>query len=450
MKKYFVFLGIVMAATLSLTNCTKQQTETPVESESEGIPFEFSTVLTRTTNDGVNTNWAKNDAMNLFHAVAGTTDYKSDGEFTVDDNLEGIFSGTLSETLDESSTYDWYAFYPYKANMKTPANTSAGYVTVGGASQTQKGNNSTAHICGSICPLYGTLKGANASDKPAFQMNQLTSVICVRVTNKLSSDLTVSSVSFTSTEDIVGDYYINIAGSPVLYTGRSGNVYNTATLTVTSGTAIATDECADFYIVVKPHTVAAGSSIKISVNGMEKTVTLSSAKTFEAGKIKIVKINYNPTSAGLSLPLTEDFSDIPAATNETTKIETTGTLFTTYLSSLFTSFENVYQTKTAGIIRVAGASDKGIITTKALNLSKSSRVTINAKDYATSSGKYDSSVIVVTVNGKDYSSSTLTSEYADYTFDIPAASSNEIVTIAGKNKTSERFYIDSIKIEYTE
>lgn len=448
MKKHFVFLGIVMAATLSLTNCTKQQTETPAENE--GIPFEFSTVLTRTTNDGMSTKWASKDAMNLFHAVAGTTDYKSDGEYTVDTALEGIFSGTLSEALDESSTYDWYAFYPYKANIKTPANTSSGYVTVGGASQVQKGNSSTAHICGDICPLYGTLKGAGASDKPAFQMNQLTSVICVRVTNKQSSDLTVSSISFTSTEDIVGEYYINFAGSPVVYTGRSGNVSNTATLTVTGGTAIATDEYADFYIVIKPHTATAGSDLKISVNGMEKTVTLSADKTFEAGKIKTLKINYNPTSAGLSLPFTEDFSDIPAATNETTKIETAGDLFTEYLSSKFTSFENVYQTKTAGIIRVAGASDKGIITTKALDLSKASRVTVNAKDYATSGGKYDSSVIAVTVNGTTYYSSTLTSEYADYTFDIPAASSNEIVTIAGKNKTSERFYVDSIKIEYAE
>lgn len=448
MKKHFVFLGIVMAATLSLTNCTKQQTETPAENE--GIPFEFSTVLTRTTNDGMSTKWASKDAMNLFHAVAGTTDYKSDGEYTVDAALEGVFSGTLSEALDESSTYDWYAFYPYKANIKTPANTSSGYVTVGGASQVQKGNSSTAHICGDICPLYGTLKGAGASDKPAFQMNQLTSVICVRVTNKQSSDLTVSSISFTSTEDIVGEYYINFAGSPVVYTGRSGNVSNTATLTVTGGTALATDEYADFYIVIKPHTATAGSDLKISVNGMEKTVTLPADKTFEAGKIKTLKINYNPTSAGLSLPFNEDFSAVEAVTSDK-KIETTGTLFTENFASKFTSFENVYQTSEAGVIRVAGASDKGIITTKALDLSKAFRVTINAKDYViTSSGTYDSSVIVVTVNGVVKESSTLTSGYVDYTFDFPAASSNEIVTIAGKYKTKERFYVDSIKIEYTE
>lgn len=447
MKKHLVFLWIVMAATLSLTNCTKQQAETPVETGSEGIPFEFSTVLTRTTNDGMNTKWASKDAMNLFHAVSGTTDYKSDGKFTVDEALEGIFSGTLSETLDASKTYDWYAFYPYGSNIKTPANKSAGYVTVGGASQVQIGNSSTAHICGKICPLYGTVQGASTSDVPAFQMNQLTSVICVRVTNKQSADLTVSSVSFTSTEDIVGEYYINIAGSPVVYTGRSGNVSNTATLTVTGGTAIATDAYADFYIVIKPHTVAAGSDLKISVNGMEKTVNLSSAKTFEAGKIKLLKINYNPTSAGLSLPFVEDFSAVDG--ESTTEIKTSGELFINSFSSNFLSFSKVYETKetgaeeTGGVVKMGASNEVGIITTKALDLSSASTVTVRAKKFGT-----DAAVIRVTVNGENYDSTVdLEDTFKDFTFSIPKLTSSQTVTITGVYKSSNyRFYIDSITI----
>ncbi len=444
MKNTLVSLGIAMAASLFLTDCTKQ-IENPAEAEPEGIPFKVTTVLTRTTNDGMGTRWAKNDGINLFHSESGATTYVSDGKFVVDEDLAGVFTGSLPESLDADKTYDWYAFYPYKQNIKTPANTSSGYVTVGGASQVQEGHNSMSHVCGEICPLYGTVKGAGAADRPAFIMKNLSSVICIQVTNKQDADLTVSNIAFTSTEDIVGDYYISFAGTPV-YTGKTNNVSNTAILTVTGGEAIAKDASANFYIVVKPHTAALGSTLKLSVNGVEKTVTLSADKTFEAGKIKTLKINYNPTSSGLSLPFAENFDDVKAAKNETTRLETTSTLFTEHFASKFISFENVYYTTADGVIRVAGSSDKGIITTKPLDLSKASRVTIKAKDYVTSGGTYDKSVIVVTVNGKEYTSEVLGSDYKEYAFDIPAASSSEVVTIAGKNKTNERFYIDSIEI----
>lgn len=125
-------------------------------------------------------------------------------------------------------------------------------------------------------------------------MNHLTSVIKVSVTNNSGEDLTVSSVSFTGTEDIVGTYFINFAASPVAYKS-SGNAYvsSTASLTVSNGEALANGSSADFYIALKPFTAKTGSTLKLAVNGYEKTLTLKNDITFTAGHIKPLNFNYD-------------------------------------------------------------------------------------------------------------------------------------------------------------
>lgn len=295
MKHYFSSLQAVLFASLVLASCNSKEIASPDDEPSDsGIPFEVSTVITKTTNDDSQTKWAEGDAINLFHAEAGATTYTSDGKFTVDEGLNGVFSGTLGKALVEGKNYDWYAFYPYTSQISTPANTSAGWVTVGGTSQTQTDNDSRAHLAGTNCPLYGVVKEVASSDMPAFAMNQLTSVVAVNVTNTLSEALTVSSVSFTSTEDIVGTYYINITGDAPVYKSSGGSyVSKTATLTVENGTAIAQGETAKFYIAIKPHTVTSGSTLTVSVNDVEKTLTLTSDVTFTAGHIKTVKYSYD-------------------------------------------------------------------------------------------------------------------------------------------------------------
>lgn len=292
MKKIFANLGIALAATLSLTNCSKEL-ESPSEPLSEGIPFEVSTVLTKTANNGKKTEWAKDDAMNIYHAAPDAASYTSDGEFTVDEGLTGIFSGMLDPSYDASEAHDWYAFYPYGASNTTPAGIAG--ATVGGISQTQSGNNSTAHLAGTACPLYGVSKAVAADAVPSFKMNLLFSIICVEVSNASGSKLAVSSVAFTSTEDIVGKYDIDFTGSAPAYKSSSADqVSNTAALSVSGGEVIADGSSAMFYLVIKPHTVAANSTLRLSVNGYEKTVTVSDAgASFKAGKIKTLNFKYD-------------------------------------------------------------------------------------------------------------------------------------------------------------
>lgn len=289
---------MALAASLSLTNCTEKIEGPIAPATPAGIPFEISAdISTKTINNGLATQWAEGDAINLFHAVAGTAGYVSDNDFTLDATRDGVFTGNLSSALDASKSYDWYAFYPYSEYNKTPAGVSKetfGYTHIGDKSQTQERNNSKAHLCGTALPLYGVAKGVASDVKPKIAMNNLASVVAVKVKNTTTEPLVVNSVSFTSTEDIVGTYYIDFTGENVVYKG-SGKDYvsATASLTVNNGDAIPANSEATFYIPIKPHTVAKDKVLKISVNGYEKPLTLPKDVTFTAGSIKTLAFNFD-------------------------------------------------------------------------------------------------------------------------------------------------------------
>ena len=316
---------MALAASLSLTNCTEKIEGPIAPATPAGIPFEISAdISTKTINNGLATQWAEGDAINLFHAEAGTAGYVSDGEFKLDATRDGVFKGSLTGTLDASKSYDWYAIYPYNKNVTTPAATNKGYIFLGqtatkGFRTIQEGNDSKSHLCGTALPLYGVAKGVASDVKPSVTMNNLASVVVVKVKNTTTEPLVVNSVSFTSTEDIVGGYFVNFTGENVVYTG-SGDKYvsATASLTVNNGEAIAPNSEAKFYIPIKPHSVAAGKTLKISVNGYEKPLTLPKDVTFTAGKIKTLAFVFDKTQC------TFDFSSKDSIDNMGIKAPTTG------------------------------------------------------------------------------------------------------------------------------
>ena len=112
MNKYLSYLGASLVAIAAFSSCNKELTD-PNEGIKGGIPFEITaaSVDTKTAIDGFATSWVANDAINLFHAVAKSTIYTSDGEFTIAaEDLEAKkFKGTLAAAL-EAGSYDWYAF----------------------------------------------------------------------------------------------------------------------------------------------------------------------------------------------------------------------------------------------------------------------------------------------------------------------------------------------------
>lgn len=311
MKKYLSYLGASLVAIAAFSSCNKDLTD-PNEGIKGGIPFEITaaSVDTKTAIDGFATSWVANDAINLFHAEAGTTTYKSDGQFTITaENLNSKkFTGTLASPL-EAGNYDWYAIYPYKEQISSPANQTDGYVYIGhSVAIYQNGNDSKAHLCGSPCPLYGVSKSIDASSPVSLEMKHLTSVVEINVTNSNDEPLTVSNISISTDEDIVGSYYINFTGENVVYNPSDANYVKTvANLTVQNGTALAKGETASFYIPIKPHVAENGSSINISVNGYKKSINLTKDVTFTAGKIK--KINFKYDNTALVKTATFDFSN---------------------------------------------------------------------------------------------------------------------------------------------
>ena len=100
MKRQILTLGAICAAAFTLTNCNKEIAE-PKAPVTEGIPFEIvaATADTKTKNDGLNTVWAAGDALNVFHAKAGTTtDYGDNDQFTYT-GADNKFKGTLKTAL---------------------------------------------------------------------------------------------------------------------------------------------------------------------------------------------------------------------------------------------------------------------------------------------------------------------------------------------------------------
>ena len=100
MKKALFFAGLA-AATLSFVGCNKE-----ADFAGNGTPIEIvlNTVDTRTVNNGLETKWKANDALSVFYAPAGTTEWSANTKFTVTDTEAGLAKGEVSLAAESN---DW-------------------------------------------------------------------------------------------------------------------------------------------------------------------------------------------------------------------------------------------------------------------------------------------------------------------------------------------------------
>lgn len=288
-----------MLTALTLTNCVKEKVANePVAQKS--VPFELAVgVDTKTTTaDGVTINWAEGDNLNIFHAEAGSTTYSKNDEFTFDEGTN--FTGSLQDGALTADAYDWYVHYPYDSHIKTPGDKTSGYSVLSN-NQTQTGNDSKAHLAGSGMLLYGRALSVAKDTKPTITLKQANAVVRVHVTNKTEDPLTVTEVSFAAPVNIVGNFYVNFVGENAVFSDASGAA-KSATLNVSGGAAIAKDASADFYIPIKPFSVAEGT-LSVTVNGVcTKAFNVTSAVAFAEGKIKTVNVDYTGPDGPKTLP----------------------------------------------------------------------------------------------------------------------------------------------------
>lgn len=297
MKKYSLLMGLMCAA-LSITSCSKDNTET--FDKPKGYEFElYAAPQTRTEVDGLDMKWSANDAMNVFHAPTGTTNYSSNDQFTLAEIESGRFTGLITDTeFDPNGTYDWYAVYPYSKYMASPAESNSGsYFVVGSKNintQQQTGIGNQAHICGENIPLYGKATGVTESLK--LEMHHIATLFRINVNNTGSADLNVTGITLTSaSENLIGSYYFDITGeTPVLTPYRDDYVSKTATLNVTDG-IVTPGTMGSFYLATRAFTAPEGEQLTLTVtaNGetVEKVATLSKETTFAAGNINKLNIN---------------------------------------------------------------------------------------------------------------------------------------------------------------
>lgn len=294
MKKNLRIFAAAIAAISAFTSCNKE-IDNNLGNEA-GIPFRIT--LNNATKTGIDdafhTTWVSGDAVNLFYAAAGSETYTSAGKFTYSEG--DVFTGNLPSSLEEGG-YDWYASYPYNSKLNSPASaqTDNAYTFIGNRNGiSQKENNSKGHLSGTNCPLYAVLKGLDSSEDVSMTMKHISSVVEITVTNSSDKALAVKTVKFESDQDIVGSYYIDYSNGEAVCT-KSGDNYvsNAALLTVEESSELAKGASAKFYIPIKAHTAAAGKSIKITVNGYEKTIDLAKNLVFSAGKIKKIAFDYD-------------------------------------------------------------------------------------------------------------------------------------------------------------
>ena len=295
MKKIFKTLGVMLAATLSLTNCTEELKNAPVEEQDRSYSIYAEQVETRTINDGLSTKWAKGDSVNVFYADAGYLNYSENSKFVLADAETGLFeTDYLKGNL--SAVNDWFVLYPYNEHIYTPANTSSGYLPVGAKAadvQIQIYKDNMKHIAGENYPMWGTALAVPYEEAPHVVMSHLSSLLEINVTNSTEESIAVNSVTFMAPEDITGTYYIDITGDEPYYTSSGANyVSGVARLAVGGADQIAPGESGKFYLAIKPFTAQANTELILDVNGQTKYIYLDNDVTFSAGKIKTLNFDY--------------------------------------------------------------------------------------------------------------------------------------------------------------
>ena len=447
MKKILLSMGLMLAA-LTLTNCSNEIDEN-INANTDGANFELTADIDtdRAATNSYNITWEKGDALNLYHAVAGTTTYTNDAKFAIDetDLTAGRFTGKLGGELT-AEAYDWYAFYPYNEYVKAP--TGASYYKLWAQNQVASDTDDQLHIAKSNNPLYGVAKGVSATAPLAITMKPLGTMLKINLINVSDEDLEVSSVDFATTScKITGSYKVNFTGTtPVVTKSGDNYTYNNVNLKFSCGAVLAMAGNAEgdcqVFAAVAPFTAPAGEVLTITVatnkGNVVVTKTLSAATEFKPGVVNTINVEMeiDTTKVGAALPFVDDF----AWAKNTSTTEDSSTAYTaTTVNSNYIGVNSVYAAAKGGALKFGTSSKTGDITTKALDLSSAFTVVLTAKRYNDSNNKIN---VVV---GSQTKTVTLSADYNDHYLYFDAANSNSSVQLKTVAQTY-RAYVDNLQV----
>ena len=324
--------GLMLAITLSFAGCTDQLVSPIQENDiivddaievpsqvADGDPYqvlvesnETKTITEQGTNGKWSTYWvdaasaSQNarsgpDMINLFSKKTGSQDYKSHGKFTYVGNQ--TFDGNLSGGLEDlGDSNDWYSIYPFNENSSSAATGITASVVIGASSaneytQVQNGANSMSHLAGDYYPMYGIKNNVAKNKTPKFKMSHLFSIIGLKIQNNTAGPIVVKDVEFLATEDLVGNFNVNITGDEPTFNKVSTDVVSkTARVELPSPYSVAAGTSVTLYLAVKPFN-ASNKEITIAINGtaskgngVSRTVNMPANIDFQAGKITTVTV----------------------------------------------------------------------------------------------------------------------------------------------------------------
>lgn len=267
----------------------------------------------KTVNDGVSTEWAEGDKVNVFHAPSGTEDFICDGAFEY--MSAGEFRGSLGQSLDGGQSYDWYVSYPYDEKMESPENMNIHIPD----SQTQSSDDNMDHLCGALCPLAGKTAGVASADVPSVSMNHLVTVMKIKVTNYEAQPCLLKTVSFCHHTDfegrsvtlLSGNYKVDITGAAPSYermesSGADINDWeeNTALtrsvkaggsgrigISLSSPKTLNLNESATIYVACLPFTIENATFLNVGMNRTDGGISQRICKVVDckAGRINGIK-----------------------------------------------------------------------------------------------------------------------------------------------------------------
>ena len=306
MKRCIIRFAMTLAVVAGLASCVKENfTESANGTPLDGTDFTISLLHTKTANDGLSTVWTLGDKVNVFHAEAGTENYVNDGAFEFTSGSS--FSGSLAESLASGKSYDWYVSYPYDENMTSP---KAMPINIP-SDQYQAEDGSMAHLCGSLCPLVGKTSLPSSSEV-AVTMDNLVTVMKIKVTNYEANPMDLSLVSFMADgcthenetvtllggvheQTITGTYTVDFTGSKISYTQVDkgmGTGSPRPLLHLNTSKTLGLNESATVYLAVLPFHIPNACPITIGMNNNSGGVTqcvYGKTVNCKAGQICAVK-----------------------------------------------------------------------------------------------------------------------------------------------------------------
>ena len=283
MKKHIIRFAAIIAVATSFAACVKEE----LANENNNAPAldgaEFTLNLnpeTKTANDGMSTVWVEGDKVNVFHAVAGTTDYIDDGAFEFTSGTK--FTGNLAEKLQDGVSYDWYVAYPYNESTTSPQKMR---INIPG-DQYQAEDGSMAHLCGDLCPLAGKTAAVPSSAQVTVSMENLVTVMKIKVTNYEAEPMNLDLVSFMANgcihenetvnlmagahaQTITGTYNVDFSSDNVVY----NHVYKgmgigspRPLLHLNTPKTLGLNESATVYLAAIPFYIPNATSLTIGMN----------------------------------------------------------------------------------------------------------------------------------------------------------------------------------------